>query len=115
MKTARPTKRGNRAPDLETLRKDLAGRLPPLIEKAFTDYGTFATIEIPEAAKDFTAHQAACRAALAHIDLLVKLARWAETGEGDTSPLDTAPDIEGLVAKARAALGGVSDDAPDDY
>ncbi len=110
MKTARPAEWGNRAPDLEALRKDLAGRLAPFIHKAFTDYGAFAAIAMPETAKDFATHQAACRAALAHIDLLLKLARWTETGDGDTPSPHGATDIEGLIAKARDALGGVSDD-----
>ena len=49
-------------------RKRIATFLPDSIAQALT----------PEEAKEFSAHHSACKVAIAHIELLIKLARWAD-------------------------------------
>ncbi|MBP3127772.1 hypothetical protein [Thalassospira sp. ER-Se-21-Dark] len=59
-------------------------------------------------AKDFNTHQAACKAALGHLDGLIKLLRWAAQGVGDVD--DAASDktnVDQLIAEAKRSLDGV--------
>lgn len=94
------------------LRRDLVRRLPRLLEKALSTYAYFASTTPPEGAKDFTAFQASCRAALAHIHLLIKLAQWARSGADDTCPVytDDDEDIHKLIEEAEAALSRAAGD-----
>ncbi|KZD00391.1 MULTISPECIES: hypothetical protein [unclassified Thalassospira] len=62
-------------------------------------------------AKDFNAHQAACKTALGHLDGLIKLLRWASEGDGETvnnAGADDAMNTSDLIAKAKEALEGAS-------
>lgn len=87
---------------LDRTLNDLGGRLPGLIEAAFRRYEIFAGDELPDNVKAFAAHAAACRAALAHLDQLLKLAQWA----GGDKAMAAAPsdDVDRLIADAEAAL-----------
>ncbi len=98
------------AEDLAGLRRRLAGLLPARIEAALAGYHDFAGTAPPDDAKGFAAWHAAAKAALAHVDLLVKLARWAE---GSADSVDEADGIGGLLSQARAALAALDEeDAP---
>lgn len=87
----------------------IATQVDQAIERAIASYHAFAKDE-PQSTdpKEFAAHHAACKAALAHLDLLLKIARITETptpGSGD------APDERlGLLATAREAVGGAAGD-----
>ena len=60
-------------------REQIAGFLPEAIRKALTSYKKFMEEEKVEIkAKDFKEHHSACKVAISHIDLLLKLARWAD-------------------------------------
>ncbi|WP_430472706.1 hypothetical protein ACQ0MK_11475 [Thalassospira lucentensis] len=60
-------------------------------------------------AKDFTAHQAACKAGLGHLEILIKLLRWASGAENDAlsgkAKEGESLDVEKLIKEARGALG----------
>lgn len=89
----------------ECLRGDFLARLPRLLEKALATYAYFANTPPPENVKEFAAFQASCRAALAHVHLLVRLAEWARAGDtgggfGAETPIDQ------LIEQAEAALEG---------
>lgn len=87
----------------------IATQVDQAIERAIASYHAFARDE-PQSTdpKEFAAHHAACKAALAHLDLLLKIARITETpapGAGD------APDDRlAMVAEARTAVGAVAGD-----
>lgn len=98
------------SPDLAVLRGDLAAVLPPLITAAADSYRGFAAAAAPDDAKGFAAHHAACKAALAHMELLIKLARWAEDDTTDEPPPGDVDTVERLLASARAAVAEVEDD-----
>lgn len=85
--------------DIEAVRSRLRQELPDRIASAAASYDGFAAETAPSDAKGFAAHHAACRAALAHMDLLVRLTRWAA---GSEAADDDEPDA--LLAEARAAL-----------
>lgn len=96
---------------VETLRETVRDALPARIRAALAGYQRFTAEEPPADAKGFAAWHAAAKAALAHVEVLVKLVRWAE---GDTPPAaaeDTGLDT--LLSQARQALDQL-DDGDDD-
>lgn len=65
-------------------REQIAEFLPESIRKALTSYKEF--MEEQKAggkAKDFKEHHMACKVAISHIELLLKLARWADLPDAD--------------------------------
>lgn len=96
--------------DLADLRADLAAVLPPLITAAAGSYRGFAAALAPDDAKGFAAHHAACKAALAHMEMLIKLARWAEDETTDEPPPGDADTLERLLASAHSAIAQVEDE-----
>ncbi|EME67922.1 hypothetical protein H261_21009 [Paramagnetospirillum caucaseum] len=93
------------AEDLSGLRVRLAATLPDHVAAALAGYEDFTAAAPPADAKGFAAWHAAAKAALAHADLLIKLARWAE---GSAEP-DEDAGMERLLAGARAALDALDD------
>jgi hypothetical protein len=93
------------AEDLSGLRIRLAVRLPDHVAAALAGYEDFTATSPPADAKGFAAWHAAAKAALAHVDLLVKLARWAE----GSIEADEDCGVERLLQGARAALDALDD------
>ncbi|CCQ72319.1 hypothetical protein [Magnetospira sp. QH-2] len=104
------TIRRRKGPDLDTVRDRLSSLLPPLMENAAISYQAFAALDPPEDAKGFSAHHAACKSALAHLDLLAKLARWASGKEEvPAAGTDESDETIRLLADAQAALAEFAD------
>lgn len=59
-------------------RARIAAFLPDALAVAIASYQKFAEQPAPDEAKEFTAHHNACKVAIAHIDLLIKFAKWAD-------------------------------------
>ncbi|OAN50152.1 hypothetical protein A6A04_01710 [Paramagnetospirillum marisnigri] len=95
--------------DLSGLRQKLAISLPGRIQAAVAGYEIFVASEPPVEAKGFAAWHAAAKSALAHVDLLVKLARWAEGGD-EAEDADGNGGIDRMLSQARAALDALDDD-----
>lgn len=96
---------------LGTLREMCRADLPARIRAALDAYHGFVAEPPPADAKGFAAWQAAAKAALAHVEVLVKLARWAEGGAEDTDDgLEADDGLSGLLAQARRALDGLEDE-----
>jgi hypothetical protein len=71
-------------------RSEITDILEETIDRAVTSYYCFAKkIFKEEESKDVTEYHKSCKVALAHLDLLIKLARWA-----DKTGMDEAPDID---------------------
>ena len=90
----------------QSLRAEVAAALPPLIRETLAVYERFAAKDPPEDAKEFTAFQGACKAALAHLEALLKLER-SLTPESETPDGEAANESAVLtqrIAEARAAL-----------
>jgi len=101
----RRRRRRKKGGTLEDVRNQLSAALPSLIQSTTQSYEVFSNADVPEDAKGFSAHHAACKAALSHVELLTKLARWAENTEEDkVVTLSEDEEIAGLLAGARAAL-----------
>jgi len=97
--------------DIDALRRRLAGALPAGIARALAGYDSFTAGLPPDDPKGFAAWHAAARAALAHVDLLVRLVRWAQGGTSVGADADDP--VEALLAQARAALAGFDADDPE--
>lgn len=68
----------------EATRKQVAVFVPVALQKAVESYNGFMDREIGEEPKQFSEHHSAGKVALAHIDLILKLAKWANVDTGDT-------------------------------
>ena len=79
--------------------------MPEATARAVRSYHQFATQYVLHDTKNFTAHHAACKAALAHLDYLTKLAQWvAKQQQPAGLPDDNADDLSVLVQQARLQL-----------
>ncbi len=98
--------------DTDALRAAVRSQLPPRVHAALDGYRRFTAEEPPADAKGFAAWHAAAKAALAHVETLVKLVRWAD---GPAVPAEPADDgLEDLLGQARRALDHYPDDGDDD-
>lgn len=85
----------------------LVAMLPEYLSKAINQYVSFAQNTAPSSHKDFAAHQSACKASLAHVDHLLKLAYWVENRRdgADAPPGDSDKDAAELITRAKLAIG----------
>jgi hypothetical protein len=88
---------------MECFRRDLSGWLPERLGIAAANYRQFTAVDPPDDTKAFAAHQAACRASLAHIHLLMRLAHWVENTSDPLSKVDE-DDLDRLFDEAEIAL-----------
>ena len=93
-----------------TLRDELLRDLPGDIKRVRNAYRRAAQqAALLRDAKDFIAHQTACKAGLGHLEILIKLLRWASGDDrrAENGKVSTGEDVdvEKLIKEARAALG----------
>lgn len=103
-------------PDLP--RKEVTRALPALIRQALASYRTFMEQDPKhDDAKAFAAHQAACKAAVAHLDALFRLQRLAVPQGADAGRDGYGGDarrddpLNQLIREARSAVGQAGDAA----
>lgn len=89
-----------------SIRASLKRRLPKYIRKALSDYTGFAEQTPAEDPKAFSAHQAACKSALQHLDGALKLLAWAEN-EGAMDERNSPEDTDALIKLAETTLEGM--------
>ena len=88
---------------LKKFRHGLSRQFPDLLDRVMEGYRSFSGNTPPEDnAKEFSAHHGACKAALAHLALLIRLADWVEKGREDVS-LQNDKNKK-LIDEARMAL-----------
>tara|TARA_R110001592_G_scaffold27763_21_gene102864 strand:- start:5556 stop:5882 length:327 start_codon:yes stop_codon:yes gene_type:complete len=85
-------------------RGDIAEFLPHAIQTALESYKSFSSQDVPEAPKDFKAHHDACKVAIAHIELLIKLAKLADLPASDSNDQDDQALLLGLIENAEGEL-----------
>lgn len=86
-------------------RARISAFLPDAIAQALTSYHRFADQNIPEDAKGFSAHHSACKVAIAHIELLIKLARWADLPDVGTGDPNSQIMLAAMMQEAEDELG----------
>ena len=89
---------------LEDYRFYLIEQLPLLLFKATNEYKGFAAAQKSDDVKSFAAYQAACRAALTHLQLLIKIAAWAQPNMGKEILIDEDNELDQLIFDARTAV-----------
>ena len=93
----------------ESFRLELMTSLPTSLRQAIHNYARFTEGPPPDDPKAFLVYQTGCQAALAHIQLLTRLADWAKPGAGCTassSALD-GDQLDRLLREAEHALSGL--------
>lgn len=84
----------------EETRQKIKGFLPSAITNTLESYEGFMHFEGEGSSKDFASHHSACKIAIAHLELLLKLARWADVTELEKGKNDPFKEIL-LQAKQR--------------
>lgn len=95
-------KRRRRRLPAEIGQEVLKKSLPAALRHAVQNYRAVAFAEAPEDAREFQQHQSACKAALQHIDALMKLATAIEVPAAE--PSGAMAEHAALVARAEAAV-----------
>ena len=80
------------------MKPDVGTELVPALQKALADYLAFQKEAAPVDAKEFNAYQGACKAALLHVALLVKLTQKEPSAEA------VIPNLSLLLEQARKEL-----------
>lgn len=89
--------------DIGAIRRSLANSLPDWVTLAMQRYQEFLGKDPPPDPKDFAAYQAACRAAIAHLDQLLALAK-SVSGGADAALRRDQIDVAKLLERARESL-----------
>ena len=97
----------------EITRAKIAACLPEAIDKAIRSYRDYSAEEPDGERVGFGAYHTACKAAIAHLQLLLKLAAWADVpaAGGDSALAGLMADAEGELARYRAEEGEGEDEA----
>ena len=86
------TKEKNEAVCRETITKEtrlyLETFLPEALSKALESYHRFSGRDVVQDTKEFSDHHAACKVAISHVELLLKLAKWADLNIQDANVPD---------------------------
>jgi hypothetical protein len=107
-----PPRRTGRSVTKNSGRATLKEALPDALRHAVETYRTLAFGPVPEDAKGFQQYQAACKAGLAHIEALLKLAdaTGTETPVGEQH----ATDASAMLARAEAAYAAYASETEAD-
>ena len=87
---------------IEEMHVKLTDVLPEAITRAVNSYHKFSSQDIIHDIKNFTAHHAACKAALLHVEYLIKLTQWLV--KQDPHKVDINNNLSQLVQQARLKL-----------
>lgn len=90
-------------------RAQIAAFLPDAIRMALNSYQKFSHEIHGENEKSFKDHHTACKVAISHIDLLLKLARWADLPDGVTADRNQQMILVAAIAEAERELQDYED------
>lgn len=85
-------------------REQIAEFLPEAIRTAMNSYQEFSSKKMNDKEKDFKEHHTACKVAISHIDLLLKLARWADLPDEDIEDKNQQMVLVAALAEAEKEL-----------
>lgn len=87
-------------------RTQIAEFLPDAIRAALTSYQKFSSKKVSDDESEFRNHHNACKVAISHIDLLLKLARWADLPDDDLADKNSQKILVAAIAEAENELKG---------
>jgi hypothetical protein len=94
-------------PDLKIeagTRRQIAAFLPDAIALALNSYHRFSQNPPEEGQKEFAAHHTACKVAISHIDLLIKLAKWADLPDAKAADHNRQIVLKAMMQEAQEEL-----------
>ncbi len=83
----------------DDMREHIAQALPLALLAAMESYQFFLEQEVSNEAKEFKAHHDAGKAAIAHIELLIKLASWAGVEDAQDQEIIKSVIENGTIEK----------------
>lgn len=89
---------------IEDYRISLIEQLPSLLHKLTCEYRDFAATKTPHDIKSFSTYHTTCRAALTHLQLLIKIADWAQPSIAKDIGVDDENCLDRLILDARDAI-----------
>lgn len=91
----------------EASREQISQFLPDAIRKALTSYHLFMERDYEEEKpKAFEEHHKACKVAIAHIELLIKLARFADLPDAKAADGNNQIVLAAMLQEAQEELDG---------
>ncbi len=86
-------------------RKSIAAFLPDAIAAALKSYEAFSGSKASaDVSKEFKEHHSACKVAIAHIELLIKLANWAELPDAGAEDTNGQIILAAMMQQAEGEL-----------
>ncbi len=83
----------------------LSAFLPDALLNALASYERFARQTIPDEAREFTAHHSACKVAISHIELLIKLSERVIENTQDDAEKDHKNLLD-AISRAEKEIAG---------
>jgi len=108
---SRKKPRRNSKSNPENLRQELASRLPDMLTTAIESYERITLPPVDADAKSYAALHGAAKAALSHIESLLKLAKWASLEDCSKDEHDNS--LAHLIDAAKTAMANKSDTTDD--
>lgn len=87
-------------------RKAIAEFLPEALNTAIASYQLFSDKADLEDPTKFKSHHDACKVAIAHIQLLIKLAQWADLPDPSIEGEVDRQDLVNLIKSAQGEISG---------
>lgn len=88
----------------ENTRAQIASFLPDVLTSALLSYQQFMEQDVSKKASEFKDYHNACKVAIAHIELLIKLAKWADLPGSKASGGDGNEVLLAMMATAESEL-----------
>ena len=93
-------------PNIEVrTRKEIAAFLPGAIQSALDSYIAFSKTPEQAEAKQFKDHHDACEVCIAHIKLLIELAKWADIPPPELADEIRQQQLAEILGNANSELG----------
>ena len=87
-------------------RKDIAKFLPKAIKIALASYRLFSVKTLKKDSAEFKKHHDACKVAISHIQLLIKLAQWADLPDPSIEDENGHKVLLELIENAKSEMDG---------
>jgi hypothetical protein len=84
----------------------LSAFLPDALLNALASYERFARQPIPDEAREFTAHHSACKVAISHIELLIKLSERTIEHADENDQKDHKKALIDAISRAQDEISG---------
>lgn len=93
-------------PNIEArTRTEIAAFLPGAIQSALESYIAFSKTPDQSEAKQFKDHHDACKICIAHVKLLIELAKWADIPQPELQDAIQQKQLQQIIENGQTELG----------